>query len=284
VLNADGAPFYKWFEGGRTNITLNCLDRHVQAGLGDKTAILWEGEPGDTRELTYAGQLKEVCRFANVLKGLGVGKGDSVAIYLPMIPELAIAVLACARIGAVHSVIFAGFSAESVKDRVLDASSKCVITADGSWRRGKELLLKNIVDDGIAACDCVEQVLVIQRHPDREPFSHRWTAGRDHWFHTLAAGASDTCPAEDMDAEDMLFLLYTSGSTGKPKGIMHTVGGYMVYTYLTAKLTFDLKPTPSPRSCTRARPTTRTSRASGRSSRSTASPSFTLPPPPSAPS
>ncbi|QYY35710.1 acetate--CoA ligase [Ruficoccus sp. ZRK36] len=242
VLNADNAPFFKWFEGGRTNITVNCLDRHIEAGQGDKTAILWEGEPGDTRELTYAELLQEVCRFANVLKGLGVGKGDSVAIYLPMIPELAVAVLACARIGAVHSVIFAGFSAESVRDRVLDASSKCVITADGSWRRGKELLLKNIVDDGVEGCDCVEQVLVIQRHLAKEPFAHNWTKGRDHWFHEEVARVSDECPAEDMDAEDMLFLLYTSGSTGKPKGIMHTVGGYMVYTYLTTKLTFDLKP------------------------------------------
>lgn len=242
VLNDDDPPFYKWFEGGRTNITLNCLDRHIENGLGDKTAILWEGEPGDTRELTYAELLAEVGRFANVLKGLGIGKGDSVAIYLPMIPELAVAVLACARIGAVHSVIFAGFSAESVKDRVLDASSKCVITADGSWRRGKELLLKNIVDDGVAGCACVENVLVVQRDTQEEPFDHNWTDGRDHWHHELAVDASTECPAEDMDAEDMLFLLYTSGSTGKPKGIMHTVGGYMVFTYYTAKLTFDLKP------------------------------------------
>ncbi|MEM8549756.1 MAG: acetate--CoA ligase [Verrucomicrobiota bacterium] len=241
VLNADDAPFYRWFEGGKTNITLNCLDRHVDSGLGDKTAIFWEGEPGDTLTLSYAELLVEVCRFANVLKHLGVKKGDSVAIYLPMIPELAIAVLACARIGAVHSVIFAGFSAESVRDRVLDASSKCVITADGAWRRGKELLLKNIVDDGIKDCACVESVLVVQRHPDKEPFGHTWQKDRDHWYHKLKPEVADTCPAEEMDAEDMLFLLYTSGSTGKPKGIMHTVGGYMVYTYLTAKLTFDLK-------------------------------------------
>ncbi len=242
VLDESEAPFYKWFTGGQTNITLNCIDRHIQAGNGDRVAIYWEGEPGDSKVLTYQDVHDEVCRFANTLKKLGLDKGDSIAIYLPMIPELAIATLACARIGAVHSVIFAGFSAESIKDRVLDASSKAVITADGTYRRGKELLLKNIVDEGVADCPCIEKVLVVQRHPEKEPFAHDWKEGRDFWYHEAAEGVDSVCEAEPMDAEDMLFLLYTSGSTGKPKGIMHTTGGYMVYTYLTSKLTFDLKP------------------------------------------
>lgn len=242
VLDDSEAPFYKWFTGGKTNITVNCIDRHVEAGNGDRVAIYWEGEPGDSRVLTYADMQKEISRFANTLKAMGIGKGDSVAIYLPMVPELAIATLACARIGAVHSVIFAGFSAESIKDRVLDASSKAVITSDGTYRRGKELLTKNIVDEGVADCDCIKNVLVVQRHPEKEPFAHGWVDGRDHWYHDLAKDASDECAPEEMDAEDMLFLLYTSGSTGKPKGIMHTTGGYMVGTYLTSKLTFDLKP------------------------------------------
>lgn len=242
VLDESDAPFYKWFTGGKTNLSVNCLDRHIEAGLGDKTALLWEGEPGDSLKLSYKDVHREVCRFANTLKKLGIGKGDSVAIYLPMVPELVYAVLACARIGAVHSVIFAGFSADSIKDRVLDAKSKCVITADGSWRRGKALLLKNIVDDGVADCPGVETVLVVQRHRDKEPFQHAWHEGRDHWYHEASDGVAEDCPPEQLDAEDMLFLLYTSGSTGKPKGIMHTVGGYMVFTYLTSKYTFDLKP------------------------------------------
>lgn len=242
VLDDSKAPFYKWFTGGQTNITINCLDRHLEAGLGEKVAIHWEGEPGDTKTLTYADLHREVGRFANTLKKLGLKKGDSVAVYLPMTPELIISVLACARIGAVHSVIFAGFSADSIRDRVRDASSKCVITADGSYRRGKPLLLKNIVDEGVADCESIETVLVVQRHPEKEPFEHNWVEGRDHWYAELSRDVSETCEPEPMDAEDLLFLLYTSGSTGKPKGIMHTVGGYMVYTYLTSKLTFDMKP------------------------------------------
>ncbi|WP_309399678.1 acetate--CoA ligase [Cerasicoccus maritimus] len=242
VLDESKAPVYEWFVGGKTNITVNCLDRHVANGLADKPAILWEGEPADeTRVLTYGQLLAEVEKFANVLKALGIKKGDGVSIYLPMIPELAISVLACARIGAVHSVIFAGFSAESIKDRVQDQKSKLVITADGGWRRGKALLLKDIVDEGVADCPSIEKVLVVQRHLGQEPFSHTWNE-RDVWYHDIAPTVPDSCPAEEMDAEDMLFLLYTSGSTGKPKGIMHTTGGYMVYTYLTSKLTFDLKP------------------------------------------
>ena len=242
VLDTSEAPFYKWFEGGKTNICYNCVDRHLDGPNRDKVAILFEGEPGDTRQLTYAELHQEVCRFANVLKEIGIQKGDTVAIYLPMIPELAIATLACARIGAVHSVIFAGFSAESIRDRVQDAKSKCVITADGGWRRGKMLGLKDIVDAGIVGCATVESTLVIQRHPDKDPHPCSIQEGRDHWYHDVVAKVDDDCPAEEMDAEDMLFLLYTSGSTGKPKGIIHTTGGYMVYTYLTAKYTFDLKP------------------------------------------
>lgn len=262
VLDESAAPFYRWFTGGQTNITLNCLDRHVQEGRGNKVAFLWEGEPQEERRaITFAQMLADVQRFANVLKKLGIGKGDTVAIYLPMIPELAVAVLACARIGAVHSVIFAGFSAESIRDRMTDASSKLVITADGSWRRGKPLLLKNIVDEAVEKCAHNPQVLVVQRNASAASspasfasaastpaslsapaFAYTWHAQRDHWYHELAAQVPAECPAEPMDAEDLLFLLYTSGSTGKPKGIMHTVGGYMVYTYYTAKLTFDLKP------------------------------------------
>ena len=241
VLDASEAPFYKWFVDGKTNISVNCLDRHVANGLGDKVAYYFEGEMGDKRVLTYADTLSEVCRFANTLKKMGVRKGDSVTLYLPMIPELVIGVLACARIGAIHSVIFAGFSAKSIQDRVNDASSKFVITADGGWRRGKPLNLKAIVDNGVVDCPGVEKVLVIKRHADKEPFEFNWKEGRDNWYHELSSGVSTECPAEPMDAEDMLFLLYTSGSTGKPKGIMHTVGGYMVYTYITSRYTFDLK-------------------------------------------
>jgi acetyl-CoA synthetase len=241
VFDATEAPFFKWFRGGKLNICYNAVDRWADGDKADKQAIIWEGEPGDERVLTYRELKREVSRFANVLKSLGIGKGDSVALYLPMIPELAIAVLACARIGAVHSVIFAGFSAESIKDRVLDASSKLVITGDGGWRRGNVLPLKQVVDAGVAECSCVEHVLVVPRNPGGERMECELQAGRDHWYDDLAATVSDECPCEEMDAEDMLFLLYTSGSTGKPKGIMHTVGGYSVYTYLTARLIFDLK-------------------------------------------
>jgi len=241
VLNDEDKPFFKWFEGGKTNICYNCLDRHLDGPNRDKPAILWEGEPGDSASLTYAELHSLVCRFANVLKSLGVGKGDRVAIYLPMVVELPAAVLACARIGAVHNVVFAGFSSESIKDRVLDSEAKLVITADAGWRRGKVLALKDIVDAAVQECECVENVLVVQRGIE-EPFPLAMQEGRDHWYHELAEGQSDDCPAEELDAEDMLFLLYTSGTTGKPKGIMHTQAGYMVYTYLTAKYVFDLKP------------------------------------------
>ncbi|HSH09355.1 MAG TPA: acetate--CoA ligase [Oceanipulchritudo sp.] len=241
VLDDSGAPFFKWFTGGKTNICYNAVDRWADGPLAGKRAIIWEGEPGDQRVLTYADLKLEVSRFANVLKSLGIKKGDSIALYLPMTPELAIAVLACARIGAVHSVIFAGFSAESIKDRVLDSSSKMVITGDGGWRRGAMLPLKSVVDQGVKDCSCIEHVLVVPRNPGGERIKCDMQPGRDVWYDEAVAGVTDECPCEEMDAEDLLFLLYTSGSTGKPKGIMHTVGGYSVYTYLTAKYVFDLQ-------------------------------------------
>jgi acetyl-CoA synthetase len=241
VVDESDAPFYKWFVGGKTNICYNCVDRHVEAGHGAKTAILWEGEPEDRSELTYEELLKEVQICANALKKMGIKKGDRVAVYLPMIPELAITLLACARIGAVHSVIFAGFSADSIKDRVLDMEAKIVVTSDGGWRRGKVLPLKDIVDEAVKDVDCIESVLVVKRSPDPEPYPCTLKDGRDHWYHDVIKDVSAECPCEELDAEDMLFLLYTSGTTGKPKGIIHTTGGYMTYTYLTTKYVFDLR-------------------------------------------
>jgi len=238
-------PFAKWFVGGTTNLSYNCLDRHIAAGRGDHTAILWEGEPTDehgkpreVRRLTYRQLLAEVCRFANVLKKLGVQRGDRVTLYMPMVPELAIAMLACTRIGAPHSVIFGGFSASAIVDRVTDAGSHVVITADGGWRRGQVLPLKAAVDEAAAMTDLIRTVVVLKRCGNDIAMQ----AGRDHWWHELMAGASDQCPADPLDSEHMLFLLYTSGSTGKPKGILHTTAGYMIYTAYTARLVFDLKP------------------------------------------
>lgn len=240
VLDDSDAPFFRWFDGSRTNLSYNCLDRHIDEGRSDKIAIHWEGEPGDSRDISYAQLHLEVCRLANALKSRGVQKGDRIAVYLPMIPELAIAVLACARIGAVHSVIFAGFSADSIRDRVLDSETRMVITADGGYRRGKMLELKKIVDEGVANCDCVKDVIVVKRGDDH-PVTCLMVDGRDSWYHDLVAHVDDNCPAEEMEAEDLLFLLYTSGTTGKPKGIMHTTAGYQVFSYLTSKYIFDLK-------------------------------------------
>jgi len=241
VLDEKKAPFYRWYVGGKTNLSYNCLDRHLDSATRHKAAIVWEGEPGDRRVLTYGDLAREVGLCANAMKQLGVKKGDRVAIYLPMIPELVVSLLACARIGAVHTVIFAGFSAESIRDRVQDCTAKLVITRDGGWRRGKVLPLKDIVDEAVADCPSVKNVIVVRRgHGDSFPC--RMREGRDHWYHELTRDLPAECAPEKMDSEDMLFLLYTSGTTGKPKGIIHTTGGYMVYTYYTAKLVFDLKP------------------------------------------
>jgi acetyl-CoA synthetase len=228
-------PFAKWFDGGKINVSENCLDRHIADGKGDKIAIIWEGEPGDKRRITYSELHKEVCKLANVLKNNKVTAGDRVIIYMPMVPEAAIAMLACARIGAVHSVIFGGFSATSIKDRLEDCEARTVITADGGWRRGKVVPLKQNVDDALAQFDGVDTVLVLKRCENDVTM----TDGRDKWWHDEMAAADDDCPAEGFDAEHPLFILYTSGSTGKPKGILHTSGGYLTGTATTFKYVFD---------------------------------------------
>ena len=239
VLDESNAPFYQWYTNAKTNISYNCLDRQVEAGKGDKIAFYWEGEPGDKKTFTYKELLDEVCRFSNVLKSLGVKKGDRIALYLPMIPELIFAVLACARIGAVHSVIFAGFSSESIRDRVEDCQARMVITADGGFRRGKILELKKIVDEGVSNCSSISEVLVIKRGGE-VAIDCPMTEGRDFYYDVISVDSSSVCPAEEMDSEDLLFLLYTSGTTGKPKGIMHTTAGYQVFSYITSKYVFDL--------------------------------------------
>ncbi len=230
-------PWAKWFVGGQLNLSYNCLDDQIQGGRANKTAIIWEGEPGEIRRLTYAELHAEVQRFANALKSLGIQKGDRVAIYMGMTPELAIALLACARIGAVHSVIFGGFAANAIADRVSDSGCVAIITQDTSYRRGNEIKLKATVDEAMPACHTVKHVVVYRR--TGSPVN--MVEGRDHWWHSLVAKASSECPAEPMDSEDPLYILYTSGSTGKPKGLLHTTGGYAVQTYLTSKYVFDLR-------------------------------------------
>jgi acetyl-CoA synthetase len=229
-------PWVKWFLGGKLNAAYNCLDRHVEAGGGDKVAYYWEGEPGDERVLTYRELHREVCRLANGLKSLGVGKGDRVAIYLGMVPELPIAMLACARLGAAHSVVFGGFAATALRDRINDAEAKVLITADGGYRRGQVVPLKVNAEEAIADCPSVEHVVTVRRTGGEHPF----TRGRDVWYQDLIAGQPDDCPPEEMDAEDMLYILYTSGTTGKPKGIVHTTGGYMTGVTATHKYIFDI--------------------------------------------
>ncbi len=230
-------PWVKWFVGGKTNLCYNCVDRHALGSKRDKVAILWEGEPGEIRKLTFGDLHAEVQRFANALKSLGIKKGDRVAVYMGMTPELAIAVLACARIGAVHSVIFGGFAAHAIVDRVNDAECVAILTQDTSYRRGSEVKLKATVDEAVAQCSTVKNVVVYKR--SGTPVNMQ--AGRDHWWHELTAKAAPDCPAEELDSEDPLYILYTSGTTGKPKGLVHTTGGYSVQTYLTSKYIFDLR-------------------------------------------
>ena len=231
-------PYAEWFVGGKLNLSTNCLDRHVAAGHGDRIAYFWEGEPGDTRRITYAELLDEVSRFANVLKGLGLERGDRIAIYLPMILELPIAMLACTRIGVAHSVIFGGFSPDSIVDRCEDAEARLVITADAGYRRGAPSALKVNVDDALdIGAPSVEHVVVVNRCDTEVTMAE----GRDHWWHDLMADASPDCPAESMDSEQLLYLLYTSGTTAKPKGIMHTTGGYLTQVAYTHKYVFDVR-------------------------------------------
>ena len=236
VLEWD-CPWAKWFSGGEINLSYNCLDRHVASHRRNKAAIIWEGEPGEVQTLTYQQLLTEVCKFANVLKSLGLKKGDRVAIYMGMCPALPIAMLACARLGAPHTVVFGGFSSNALVDRINDSQASMVITQDGSYRRGSEVKLKPAVDEALLHCPTVKSVVVYKRTGTPQTMF----GGRDHWWHELMAKASDECPAVPVDAEHPLYLLYTSGTTGKPKGILHTTGGYSVGTYITAKWVFDLK-------------------------------------------
>src|ERR1044072_7983679 len=241
------APFGKWFLGGKINASYNCVDRHANGPRADKVALLFEGEPGDVRKITYRELLVEVCKTANALKELGVGKGDRVCIYMPMVPELAIAMLACARIGAAHSVVFGGFSAESLQERTNDAEAKVIVTADGGWRRASVVPLQKITSQALElGCPTVQKILCLKRIGEHAAVPSRIDLGHEHgpeWvdWHEIVDRQSSECPCEPMDSEDLLFILYTSGSTGKPKGITHTTGGYLVVTYATAQWVFDLK-------------------------------------------
>ena len=231
-------PFAKWFDGGKLNASYNCLDRHVEAGHGHQVAYYWEGEPGDTRTITYAELLDDVSQLANGLKELGVVPGDRVNIYMGMVPELAVSLLACSRLGATHSVVFGGFSSDALRDRINDAGAKVLITADGSWRRGATFPLKETADAAVEQCPTIERVLVLRRTEQEVP----WTTGRDVWWHDLVPNQSKECAPESMNAEDLLFLLYTSGTTASPKGIMHSTGGYLTQVAYTHKNIFDIKP------------------------------------------
>ena len=231
------APHAEWFVGGRINASYNCLDRHLRTWRRNKAAIVWEGEPGEQRTLTYAQLHREVSRFANVLKRAGVSKGDRVALYMPLVPELAVAMLACARIGATHSVIFGGFASQALIDRINDAGCKLVVTADGGYRRGSEVRLKEIVDEALKKTPTVRACIVFKRTGSRINMQ----MGRDYWWHEMVQAVSDDCPAEELDSEHPLYILYTSGTTGKPKGILHTTAGYLLQTHLTTKWVFDIK-------------------------------------------
>lgn len=234
-------PHAQWFIGGRLNAAYNCVDRHLAGWRRTKAALIWEGEPGDSRVMTYQDLHREVGQFANVLKGQGVRRGDRVTLYMPMIPELAIAMLACARIGAIHSVVFGGFSAEALRERINDSAAKLVVTADGGWRRGSVVPLKQNTDEAVAGCPTVEKVIVVRRVGHESLVARNWAQGRDLWYHTLMRGVPTACECEEMESEDPLYILYTSGSTGKPKGVLHTTGGYLTGAAATHHYVFDIK-------------------------------------------